>query len=72
MISVIGGCTRSEYMFLISEAASHSVVDPPDIPAKEKLYLDTLARITAERSSSNTSNPHQILSPEKEEAKGSA
>ena len=35
----------------------------PDLPAKEKLYLETLARITAER---NTMKP---VTPEKEEAK---
>ena len=57
-------------MFLIGAAA---IVTPiPDLPAKEKLYLDTLARIIAERNAMKTSISHQISTPEKEDAKESA
>ena len=53
-------------MFLVGKTAIGTTI--PDRPTKEKLFLDTLARITAERNARKTYISHQITTPEKEEA----
>ena len=56
----------------VGETATGTTI--PDLPDKEKLYVDTHARITAERNTINTVKTSKAAKPEKQkqEAKKSA